>query len=162
MIVASTFVSTLVRCAPQDDPEAKSQPFLVWLLVCLESWRLAFCALAFHVCWGMCWRLDVFSCATENTYTLFVIYCERCPRPCSLLKWSSFSLWCARVNSLRMISGWIKRGKLITKNVFLSRLIPCVKRQSFVAAQHGMRTSESSQVDWKLWDNLPLQFDSTS
>ena len=50
---------------------------------------------------------------------LFVISCEKSPRPCSLWNWSSFSLWCARVNSLMMILGRIKCRKLITKNVFL-------------------------------------------
>ena len=34
---------------------------------------------------------------------LFVISCEKSPRPCSLWNWSLFSLRCARVNSLRMI-----------------------------------------------------------
>ena len=67
------------------------------------------------------------------------------PRPCSLWNWPSLSLLCARVNSLRMISGWIKRRKLITKNVFLwSRCTPCVMRQAFVAARHGTRT-------WNHW-----------
>ena len=74
-------------------------------------------------------------------FTLLVISCEKSFRPCCLWNWPSFSLWCARVNSLRMISGCIKRRKLITKNVSLwSRCIPCVKRQAFVAAQHGTRT----------------------
>ena len=45
------------------------------------------------------------------------------------------------MDSLRRISGQTKCRKLITKNVFLeSRLIPCVKHQSFVAAEQGTRT----------------------
>ena len=60
--------------------------------------------------------------------------------PCCWRNWSSFSLWCARLNSLTMISDWIKRWKLITKIVFLfSQCIPWVKKQAFVAAQHGTR-----------------------
>ena len=53
----------------------------------------------------------------------------------------SISLHVATLNSLRMISGWIKKRKLISQNVFLySGLIPCMKRQSFVAAEQGTRT----------------------
>ena len=46
---------------------------------------------------------------------LRVISWEKGPCPCWLLNWSSFSLWCTKVNSLMMICGWIKRRKLITK-----------------------------------------------
>ena len=81
---------------------------------------------------------------------LFVISCEKTPRPCSLWNWSSFSLWCARVNSLRMISGWIKRRELITKKRF-----PVVPMYSMCQEAGVCRGSawnenlESLQADWK-------------
>ena len=62
-------------------------------------------------------------------------------RPPSFRDCFSVSSHVVRLHSLRMISGRIKRRKFISKNVVLySRLIPCVKRQSFVAAEQSTRT----------------------
>ena len=70
--------------------------------------------------------------------------------PCSLWNWPSFSLWCARVNSLKMISGWNKRRKLITKKRF-----PVIQMYSMCQEACVCRGSawnehlESLQADWK-------------
>ena len=72
---------------------------------------------------------------------LSVFICVTSLRPSCFRDCFTVSLHVVRLNSLRVISGLIKRRKLISKNVFLqSRLIPCVKRQSFVAAEQGTRT----------------------
>ena len=72
------------------------------------------------------------------------------------MRWNrSCSAWCRRVmNFLKMISGWIECGKLITKNVFLwSRRIPCVKWQPFVATQHWTRTWNRCWLTGNVWQS---------
>ena len=72
---------------------------------------------------------------------LSIFTCLTCLHFCISRNSFSISVHVFRRNSLRKVSRWIKRRTLICKNVLLySRLIPCVKRQSSVAAEHGTRT----------------------
>ena len=120
------------------------------------------------------------SCCNFLQFFPFFYHCCLCIWNFHCLRQTCFYLWISkgcfsisshvvRWNHLRKISRWIKRKNLISKYVFLnSGLIPCIKRQSFVAVGRSTRTrnhfkltGNARQSSILIWFNI-LEFPRTA